>query len=55
MNKAERAGAELRAMDELAAQDSAVHRMPPLSKLFLTVLYIAVTVSFNKYDFTDSS
>lgn len=52
MNKAERAGAELRAMDELAAQDSAVHRMPPLSKLFLTVLYIAVTVSFNKYDFT---
>ena len=32
MNKAERAGAELRAMDELAAQDSAVHRMPPLCK-----------------------
>lgn len=52
MNKAERAGVELRAMDELSAQDSAVHRMPALAKLLLTILYIAVTVSFNKYDLT---
>lgn len=52
MNKAERAGIELRAMDDLAAGDSPVHRMSPLSKLLLTVLYIAVTVSFHKYQLT---
>lgn len=37
---------------ELAAMDSAVHSMPPLAKLLLTVFYIFVTVSFNKYDIT---
>ena len=37
-------------MDELAAQDSPMHRLSPLSKLFVTVLYIVVTVSFHKYD-----
>lgn len=52
MNKAEKACAELQAMDELAAQDSPVHRLSPLSKLLLTVFYIFVTVSFNKYDIT---
>lgn len=52
MNKAEKACEELRAMDELAAMDSPVHGMDPLSKLLLTVFYIFVTVSFNKYDIT---
>ncbi len=52
MNKAEKAGLELQAMDELAAQDSPMHRLSPSSKLFLTVLYIFVVVSFDKYDFT---
>ena len=50
MNKAQQASVELRAMDELAAQDSPMHRLSPLSKLFVTVLYIVVTVSFHKYD-----
>lgn len=50
MNKAEKACEELRAMDELAAMDSPVHGMDPLPKLLLTVFYIFVTVSFNKYD-----
>ena len=50
MNKAQQASVELRAMDELAAQDSPMHRLSPLSKLFMTVLYIVVTVSFHKYD-----
>ena len=50
MNKAQQASIELRAMDELAAQDSPMHRLSPLSKLFVTVLYIVVTVSFHKYD-----
>ena len=48
--KAQQASVELRAMDELAAQDSPMHRLSPLSKLFVTVLYIVVTVSFHKYD-----
>lgn len=52
MNKAEKARAELHAMDELASQNSPVHRLSPLSKLIITVLYIFVTVSFNKYDIT---
>lgn len=39
-------------MDELAAQDSVLHRLSPLSKLFVTVFYIAVTVSFPKYGLT---
>lgn len=50
MNKAQQVSVELRAMDELAAQDSPMHRLSPLSKLFVTVLYIVVTVSFHKYD-----
>ena len=49
MNKAQQASVELWAMDELAAQDSPMHRLSPLSKLFVTVLYIVVTVSFHKY------
>ena len=52
MNKAERASAELQAMDDLAAQDSPMHRLSPISKLLATVLYIFITVSFNKYDIT---
>lgn len=52
MNKAEQAGAELRAMDELAAMDSPMHRLSPLSKLFVTIFYIVVTVSFPKYAFS---
>ena len=39
-------------MDALAAGKSPVHSLSALSKLFLTILYIAVTVSFNKYDIT---
>lgn len=52
MNKAEKAALELRAMDELAAQDSPLHRISPLAKLTVTVLFILVTVSFHKYDLT---
>ena len=52
MNKAQQASVELRAMDELAAQDSPMHRLSPLSKLFVTVLYIVVTVSFHTVSYT---
>ena len=55
MNKAEKALNEINAMDRLAAQDSPVHRLSPLCKLFITVIYIAATVSFQKYNITGIS
>lgn len=50
MNKAQKAGNDLREMDELANLDSPYHRLSPLSKLVMTVLYIIVTVSYGKYE-----
>lgn len=50
MNQAEKACRELQAIDELASQDSFVHRLSAGAKLFLTVAYIVITVSFSKYD-----
>lgn len=52
MNKLEKARLEIREMDDLAAGSSPVHDMTPLSKLFVTVLYIVIVVSFHKYDIT---
>lgn len=37
-------------MSDLAAKGSPVHRLPPLSKLLVTLMYIGITVSFGKYD-----
>ena len=50
MSKTETALRELAQMDELAVGDSPVHRLHPLPKLVLTVLYIVLVVSFGKYD-----
>lgn len=52
MNKAQKAGAEIKAVEALAQGNSPVHRLSPLSKLAMTLAYIIVTVSFNKYDFS---
>ena len=52
MNKMEKALYELGEMDVLAAGDTWVHRLHPLSKLLATVIYIAVTISFDKYALT---
>ena len=49
MNKMEKALHELTEMDELAARVSPIHRLHPAAKLFSTIAYIAVTVSFDKY------
>ena len=49
MNKMDRSLFELREMDKLAAGDSPVHRVCPAAKLLTTIAYIAVTVSFGKY------
>ncbi len=48
-NPAGEAGQSLRLVDELAALDSPMHRLAPLPKLLLTVLYVALTLSFPKY------
>lgn len=50
MNKMEKALHELSEMDELAAQDSPVHRLHPAAKLLTTIAYIVLVVSFDKYD-----
>ncbi|MBO5555556.1 MAG: cobalt ECF transporter T component CbiQ [Oscillospiraceae bacterium] len=50
MNKMEKALHELSEMDELAAQSSPIHRLHPAAKLLSTILYIAVVLSFHKYD-----
>lgn len=50
MNKASQAWSEILAMDELSSGDSVVHRLHPLTKLFATLLYILLVVSFEKYD-----
>ena len=50
MNKMQKAIRELAEMDELAARSSPVHALHPAAKLIATILYILVTLSFDKYD-----
>lgn len=52
MGKISTAQSELREMDALAAEHSPIHALHPVCKLLTTVFYIAVTVSFPKYDFS---
>ncbi len=37
-------------MDELAARSSPIHALHPAAKLITTIIYILVTLSFDKYD-----
>ena len=50
MNRMYEAARELAGIDELAALDSPVHRMHPVIKLLLTVIYIFTVVSVPKYE-----
>ena len=50
MDKLSRAQAEFREMDMLASGTSIVHRLHPLCKFLVTIIYIFVVVSFYKYD-----
>ena len=50
MNKMQKALAELSEMDELAARRSPIHTLHPAAKLFTTIAYILITLSFDKYD-----
>ena len=52
MNKMEKALGELAGMDELAAEESPVHRLNPAAKLLGTVLFILTVMSFDKYNLT---
>ena len=47
MNKMEKALHELSEMDDLAAQDSPIHRLHPAAKLLATIAYILLVVSFD--------
>lgn len=50
MNKMQRAMSELAEMDELAARYSPIHVLHPVAKLLTTILFVSVTISFDKYD-----
>ena len=50
MNKMQKALAELSEMDELAARRSPVHQLHPGAKLITTIIYIMITLSYDKYD-----
>ena len=52
MDKLSRAQAELFSMDTMAEGTSAVHRLHPLCKLIVTIVYVLIVVSFYKYDFS---
>ena len=52
MNKVERALNELNEMDELADVSSPVHRLPALSKLLTTLIFIIITMSYGRHDLT---
>lgn len=52
MNKMESALYDLSQMDQLATGDSPVHRLHAAAKLFSTVFYIILVMSFDKYGLT---
>ena len=52
MNAISHAISEIKSIDELANRDQWVNRIHPLVKFACTVLYIALVVSFSKYDLT---
>jgi cobalt/nickel transport system permease protein len=41
---------ELGRFDQLAAQDTAVHRLDPRAKVIVTLVYLVCVVSFGRYD-----
>jgi cobalt/nickel transport system permease protein len=50
MSKINQAVREIGKLDELAAEDRWVNQIHPLVKLFLTIFYIGLVVSFSGYD-----
>lgn len=52
MNRLQRALGDLTELDALAGRASPIHALHPAAKLVATVAFIAVTLSFDKYDLT---
>ena len=50
MSKINKAIYEIQSLDSMAKEDRWMNHIHPLIKLFLTVYYIVLTVSFHKYD-----
>ena len=50
MNQMQQAIRELSEMDELAVRSSPIHSLHPAAKLIATIVFILVTLSFDKYD-----
>ncbi len=50
MNNIQSAGTSLRLLDDLATQDTALHRLHPLVKILVTLVFLVVVVSFPKYE-----
>ena len=50
MNKITRALTEINELNTLAQQQSPLHRLHPLAKLLITISYIALLMSFGKYE-----
>ncbi|MGM9570519.1 MAG: cobalt ECF transporter T component CbiQ [Phascolarctobacterium sp.] len=50
MNKINRALQEINQLNTLAQQESVLHRLHPLTKLLVTVGYIALLMSWDKYE-----
>lgn len=50
MDRIDRAVAEFRLMEEEARGTGWLHALHPLSKLFVTVFYLVILLSFHKYD-----
>ncbi len=40
---------ELRLLDDISGKDSFIHRIHPVAKLITTIIYILITMSFDKY------
>lgn len=49
MNAIDRALNEFRSLDEMAGRDSALARLDPRAKLLVTLLFIVVVLSFDRY------
>ncbi|MBP3870764.1 MAG: cobalt ECF transporter T component CbiQ [Faecalicoccus sp.] len=50
MNKIESAILEIEKLDVMAREDRWINQIHPLAKLFVTVLYIVLVMSFHRYD-----
>lgn len=52
MTKIENVIRDLQSMDEIASGNSSVHKVHPLAKIIVTITYIGIVVSYEKYHVT---